>query len=209
MPAPGTSELNFIQDPDLRFDIRVDIAAINRAFANGEWKAATVLAGSVIETLLLSELQRRDEADVLTAVSALGSVGSSKTKKPLDEWYLADYIEVTLKLNIIGENTAKQIRLAQDFRNLIHPGRAHCLAQKCDRSRLLRRWLEWRRQYGILNDEVGSNPGPTRGGATRYFSSCSVVKHETREADTQRVEMHQSGHRARDFTGVRRTGEIR
>src|SRR5258708_3824130 len=30
-PAPGTSELNFITDPDLRANLRNDIGAINRA----------------------------------------------------------------------------------------------------------------------------------------------------------------------------------
>jgi hypothetical protein len=52
-PAPGTSELNFIPDADLRTNLRNDIGAVTRALSNGEYKAATVLAGSAAEALLL------------------------------------------------------------------------------------------------------------------------------------------------------------
>jgi hypothetical protein len=53
-PAPETRELAFIEDTELRDGLRLDISAINRALSNSEWKAATVLAGSVVEALLLS-----------------------------------------------------------------------------------------------------------------------------------------------------------
>ncbi len=137
-PAPGSSDLSFINYPDLRLSVRIDIAAVNIAFSNGEWKAATVLAGSVIEALLLWALQERDPAEVHAAVAKLGpSKLSWKTAKDLDLWDLADYIEVAFELKIVEENTQKQIRLAREFRNLIHPGRSQRLAQKCDRSTAL------------------------------------------------------------------------
>src|ERR1700732_5392684 len=44
--APSTSELAFITDAGLRANLRNDIGAVTRALSNGEWKAATVLAGS-------------------------------------------------------------------------------------------------------------------------------------------------------------------
>ena len=51
-PSPTTTELMFITDDALRNSIRGDIGAAERAFANFEWKAATVLAGAAIEALL-------------------------------------------------------------------------------------------------------------------------------------------------------------
>ncbi len=51
-PPASTAELAFIGDPDLRESIRTDIGAAMRALQNGEWKAATVLAGAAIEALL-------------------------------------------------------------------------------------------------------------------------------------------------------------
>jgi hypothetical protein len=43
----------FITDIDLRDSIRRDISAANQDMVNGEWKGATVLAGSATEALLL------------------------------------------------------------------------------------------------------------------------------------------------------------
>ena len=53
--------------------------------------------------------------------------------KPLNEWYLPQYIDVAEELNIIKSDTGTAARLAQNFRNLIHPGRVERLEQICDR----------------------------------------------------------------------------
>jgi len=45
-PSPSIAELSFIQDTNLRDSIRSDISAANRALHDGQWKAATVLAGA-------------------------------------------------------------------------------------------------------------------------------------------------------------------
>src|SRR5712664_4112783 len=75
-PSPGTAELNFIPDADLRTNLRTDIGAINRALANGEWKAATVLAGSAAEALLLWALRQRPPVDIKSAIAAAKASGS-------------------------------------------------------------------------------------------------------------------------------------
>ena len=46
-------------------------------------------------------------------------------------------IEVAAELNLIGTETAMQCRLAKDYRNLIHPGRAQRLGQACNRGTAL------------------------------------------------------------------------
>jgi hypothetical protein len=56
-PSPATNDLAFIQDLALRSTIRLDLSTASSALHNGEWKAATVLAGSVVEALLLSAIQ--------------------------------------------------------------------------------------------------------------------------------------------------------
>src|SRR5579872_693242 len=56
-PAPGTVELVFISDPELRDSLRRDISAANQDMIYGEWKGATVLAGSATEALLLWAIQ--------------------------------------------------------------------------------------------------------------------------------------------------------
>jgi len=126
-PTVSTNELTFIDDPDLRHSLRNDLSAMSRALANSEWKAATVLAGSVLEALLLWKLDKN-------RTNAM-STGHAKQKKlkSLEDWHLPDYVEVAAELKLVQEPTAIQARLAKDFRNLIHPGRSVRLGQICNR----------------------------------------------------------------------------
>jgi hypothetical protein len=95
-PAPGTSELTFIPDGALRESLRRDISAANQALANGGWKAATVLAGSVIEALLLWALQQHNSASVSAAVFKLGL----RVDSDIEKWGLHAYIEVAAELHV-------------------------------------------------------------------------------------------------------------
>ena len=132
-PSASTSELTFIADPTFRDNLRLDISATNSALRNGEWKAATVLAGSVIEALLLWSLLRRNQGDVSAAAAKL----ELKVTSNLEKWDLHEYIEIAAGLSIVKPDTASQCRLAKDFRNLIHPGRAQRLGQVCNRGTAL------------------------------------------------------------------------
>lgn len=138
-PSKDTAELIFIEDDDLRANLSVDISATNQALSNGEWKAATVIAGSVIEALLLWRLKQHKQDEVKTAISTLldEEILKSDPGRDLDKWNLHSFIEVAAKLEIIGEDTTKQARLAREYRNLIHPGREKRLGQKCDRGTAL------------------------------------------------------------------------
>ncbi len=137
-PAPGTSELSFIADPDLRTNLRNDIGAINRALSSGEWKAATVLAGSTIEALLLWALQRNPAAAIAAATTLVTAATLSRQPDAnLERWDLHEYTEVAANLGTIEPGTATETRLAREFRNLIHPGRAQRLGQTCDRGTAL------------------------------------------------------------------------
>jgi hypothetical protein len=135
-PAPATVELLFITDPAFREELRIDISTAYQALANGEWKAATVLAGSVVEALLLWGLQQETAADLQQAITMAVSKGTlaQPPPGPLERWDLQHYIAVAEQLQLINADTATQARLTKDFRNLIHPGRAQRLARKCTRS---------------------------------------------------------------------------
>ena len=118
-PSPSTAELTFISDADLRDSIRIDISTATSSFNNGEWKGATVMAGSTAEALLLWSIQQKLWPIVLRAMRSL----SNKPKGTPEGWGLANYIDVAERLKIIKVDTATQARLAKNFRNLIHPGR--------------------------------------------------------------------------------------
>ena len=123
----STSDLTFISDQELRDSLRIDISSANQAFQNGEWKAATVLAGATIEAVLLYVLHSIQDAipsQTSTSISSLVSKGTLD-KSPgnnLDKWSLHPLTEVTAELGLIKKETAAQTRIARDFRNLIHPG---------------------------------------------------------------------------------------
>jgi len=136
-PPPSTTELLFIKDDELRESIRRDAGAANRALNNAEWKAATVLAGATIEALLHWKLQEPplNSATIQNAVTAL--VAAKKCDQPNNDfapWGLHHYIVVAAHLDVIKADTSNAARLAQNFRNLIHPGRAARLNQTCDRA---------------------------------------------------------------------------
>lgn len=138
-PAPSTSELSFIADIELRTNLQNDMGAVNRALSSGEWKAATVLAGSAIEALLLWALQQHPSRDITRAIQTLiaSRILTREPSKSLESWDLHEYIEVAVTLSVIKTDTAEQTRLARKFRNLIHPGRAQRVAQICDRATAL------------------------------------------------------------------------
>lgn len=138
-PLQSTTELNFIEDTELRENLRLDLSAANQALTNGEWKAATVLAGSIVEALLLWALQQRKTTEIQNAIVNLKSKNVSINHRAanLVDWMLHELIEVSEELKIIKTETAIQARLAKDFRNLIHPGRNIRLGQICNRATAL------------------------------------------------------------------------
>jgi hypothetical protein len=132
-PSPSTAELMFISDADLRESIRIDISTATSSFNNGEWKGATVLAGSAAEALLLWGIQQKLTAYIRSAAKLL----ANKPRGPIEKWDLANYINVAEQLSIIKTDTATQARLAKDFRNLIHPGRQQRTGQACNKATAL------------------------------------------------------------------------
>jgi len=136
--ASSTAGLDFISDEIQRQILRIDKSDADRALSNGEWKAATVLAGSIIEALLLWAIFKR-AADIPGAVGVLQkrNVNLPRANRAPEEWHLHEFIEVSAELKIIGDTTAAQCRLAKGFRNLIHPGAEIRRAERCGRPEAL------------------------------------------------------------------------
>jgi hypothetical protein len=128
--AAHTTGLNFIVDGPYRDALRTDISSANTALMNHEYKAATVIGGSVVEALLYYALDKVGEMKVKASAPSAPS-------KPLNEWTLAPMIGAAHTCNLIGDDTRKQAELAQNFRNLIHPGRQARLQSHCDRGSAL------------------------------------------------------------------------
>lgn len=129
-PVSPSKGLEFITDAAFRESLLIDVGAANSALVNHEYKASTVLAGSVVEALLLWALQTEGEPNVRAAVRGAPS-------KPFDDWTLESLISAAHSLGIISDDTKTQAKLAQSFRNLIHPGRQQRLKDRCDRGTAL------------------------------------------------------------------------
>lgn len=104
----------------------LDIHSATEALHRNDFKGATVLSGSAMEALLLWKIR---EVGILSPIPGM----RKNAKASPDDWFLDDYITVAETRNLIKQDTAKQARLAQNFRNLIHPGRSVRLAQTCNR----------------------------------------------------------------------------
>jgi hypothetical protein len=109
---------------EFRESIRLDISAATRDREIGEWKGATVLAGSAVEALLLWALQDAEKRQPGCPQSALGilvasgTVGKPQSNSP-DSWDLHEYTEIAAHVT------------------LIHPGVAQRKSQKCDQAAAL------------------------------------------------------------------------
>jgi len=126
-------------DPEYRKQLRLDMSSMDQALRNGEWKAATVLAGSLLEALLLWAIGKKEPAAVSAAISALKAEKKVSDKLGDDPttWHLPHYLQVAEHLQLIKGNTVSSCAIAKDFRNLIHPGREIRLKQKCNRGTAL------------------------------------------------------------------------
>ena len=132
-PAPHVKRLPFVTDDRLRHTLETDLDGVDRALAGSEWKAATVLGGSVVEALLLWSIQQKPQ-ELQIALAKLQAGTPKKNLGPDPEkWYLSDYIAVASEMNLIRPTTATQASLLTGFRNLIHPGRVARTGQACNR----------------------------------------------------------------------------
>jgi len=113
-PAPAT--LSFIPDEKLRESLRQDISAAHRSLQASDWKGCTVVAGSVVEALLLWGI----EAKTVDAGPDLNTLTAQQLT------------EKARSLKLVSHSTKQQCQITKEFRDLIHPGRTKRLEQRCN-----------------------------------------------------------------------------
>ena len=134
-----THDLSFVRDPVLQEMIGLDIAAISTDLQSGEWKGATVIAGSCCEALLLYGLLDAETKISGTIAAAVAAIGwpSGRAPKASDvtdrSWSLFSYTEVAYHIRLVSNSTKSELGLACDYRNLIHPAKTIRELVKCDK----------------------------------------------------------------------------
>lgn len=110
---------DFVTDEEFRISLQSDYAEMSKAMECGAWKAVHVLAGSVIEALLLEYL----------VVSKIKPNGKDPLKVDLGE-----AISACEAAKVLTPRTSSLCDVIRDYRNLIHPGRLIRLQDKYDGS---------------------------------------------------------------------------
>jgi hypothetical protein len=133
------SALSFIADPLLRRSVARDIDSLEVLLHDEEWKAATVIGGSIAEALLLAKLLEEPNATrakELEAQHVQARKDGWRNKRPFDKWDLWKLVAVALELGLIDDKVAGACDGAREFRNLIHPGVERASAP-CDKGTAL------------------------------------------------------------------------
>jgi len=101
---------DFVSGEDFRTCLENDYQELNLAMQSKAWKAVHILAGSIVEALLVdylvtTEYQKKTSSDPLKMT-------------------LAEAIPACRKENIISDRTEHLLHAIRSYRNLIHPGRS-------------------------------------------------------------------------------------
>lgn len=100
---------DYITSTDFRIALSSDYDEMQRCAEAGAWKSAQVVAGSIVECLLV---------DYLTSTTN----ESRPNKDPL-KVDLADAVAICKSEGVLSDRTADLCSVVRSYRNLIHPGR--------------------------------------------------------------------------------------
>jgi hypothetical protein len=101
------TSLDYMTDETFRAALLSDLKELDATFENGNIKSAHVLAGSVVEAVVIEHLI---SANLVTSAEGL-------------KLELAEAIKRCRDHNIISQRTADMSSVVRSYRNLIHPGR--------------------------------------------------------------------------------------
>jgi hypothetical protein len=110
-----TPSFDFIIDSDFRRSLESDYSEMERCLEAEAWKSVHVMAGSIVEALLI---------DYLAAVAH----SKRATTDPL-RLDLAQAIELCREEKVLTQKSADLSSAIRTFRNLIHPGRSKRLGE--------------------------------------------------------------------------------
>jgi hypothetical protein len=111
-------DFGFVTDRQVRLVLEDYYCQSGKAHEAGSYLGAIVGYGAVAEGLLAWALLQR-ESDALKSSKAPKDKQSKVL--PVQEWSVANLINVCVELNLIGDTARKASWALKDFRNFIHP----------------------------------------------------------------------------------------
>jgi hypothetical protein len=112
------ASFDFVTDDGLRTSLEADATEMAACLEAKAFKAAHVLAGSIIEALLVDQLDS-------TGYKDLGGT-------PLLELALGQLISAARAQNVLSQQASDLASVVKTYRNLIHPGRLTRLGERID-----------------------------------------------------------------------------
>lgn len=94
---------------------------IEKCMAAGAALAATVMMGGLLESLLLSRINKTANKKPIFTAKTTPKSRTTGAALPLNEWTLASYIEVCHELKWITKSARDVGSVLREFRNYIHP----------------------------------------------------------------------------------------
>lgn len=127
-----TRRFAFVQDSQLRSIVERDYAElIVKLYPSGAWKSCVILAGSILEAILVDRLSQSTRLGLATA-SPRVPVNRRGVRIPMDDWKLVDLINISVDIGAIQDDPAETIhRVLRDYRNFVHPKKEIRAAHEC------------------------------------------------------------------------------
>jgi hypothetical protein len=166
---------DFIRDQELRAGLEADYEELEACARAKAWKAVHVLAGSIVEAILVDYL-----------------VGTRRQTKPDPlAMSLAELISASRSAGVVSQKAAELSSAVKSYRNLIHPGRGRRLGEHADEDGA----LVARALVSMVVKEVGAKQQTERGPtaeqiATKFESdptALPITPHLLREASQEEL----------------------
>ncbi|MGD0019035.1 MAG: hypothetical protein ABSD62_07240 [Candidatus Limnocylindrales bacterium] len=153
------ANFEYIRDERFRLGLEADYAEMNAALGARAWKAVHVLAGSIVEAVLIDYLLEAAEKSTAPAPS-----------RDLLKIELGEAIDACKDAGVLSEKTAALSHVVRSYRNLIHPGRIVRLGESVDE--------QGARVAVALTEMVVAEVGQARGDNLGYTAEQLATKIE-------------------------------
>lgn len=175
---PELASFDFVAGDDFRAALQSDYEELQKAIESGAWKSVHVLAGSIVEAILVDY------------ISGSG-IPNAKRIDPLS-LDLGGAIKLCRDEGIVTERVASLSDVVRTYRNLIHPGRVIRLGETVDAesAQLAATLVE------MVAKEVGKSRAETKGLTAEQLvgklrkdpSAVSIVPHLLKDLDKSETE---------------------
>ena len=112
-PVTQHKDFTFVREAALRSIVERDYVEIQKAFVSGCWKSVIILAGGIIEAVLIDKLQQQ--------ASLAKSSSKAPKGKEISDWGLVHLILVSVDLKIVPPGLDKLSHSIREYRDLVHP----------------------------------------------------------------------------------------